>query len=60
MFKGDTILIKGDLQSEMKQVNAESFTQEIHNPNKLIENIEFCPRVLLATSSCICAGLDCS
>ena len=60
IFEGDTILIKGDLESDMKQVNAEKFTEEVHNLDVLIENNEFYPRVLLATSSCIGAGLDSS
>ena len=60
IFEGDTILIKGDLESDMKQVNAEKFTEEVHNPDVLIENNEFYPQVLLATSSCIGAGLDSS
>ena len=60
IFEGDTILIKGDLETELKQVNAERFTEEIHNGDELIEENEFYPYVLIATSSCIGAGLDSS
>ena len=60
IFEGDTLLIIGDLETEVKQVNAERFTEEINNADKLIEENEFYPRVLIATSSCIGTGLDSS
>ena len=60
IFEGDTILIKGDLESDMKRVNAERFTEEVYNPDEILENNDFYPRVLIATSSCIGAGLDSS
>ena len=59
-FEGDTLLIIGDLETEVKQVNAERFTEEVTNADELIEDNEFYPRVLVATSSCIGAGLDSS
>ena len=60
VFEGDTVLIKGDLDPEVKKVNAEKFTEEVINPAEVIEENEFYPRVPIATPSCIGAGLDSS
>ena len=60
IFEGDTILIKGDLEPDMKQVNDEKFIEEVHNPDQFIEDNELYPQVLIGTSSCIGTGLDSS
>ena len=60
LFEGDTVLIIGGLEPEVKLINAQTFTKEIHNAAELIENNEFFPRVLIATSSSIGAGLGLS
>ena len=59
-FEGDTIMINGDMDSEVKLVSATTFTSETNNPRDKIDKNEFYPRVLIATSSCIGAGLDSS
>jgi superfamily II DNA helicase RecQ len=59
-FEGDTIMINGDMESEVKLLSATTFTADIRNPQHLIDNNKFYPRVLIATSSCIGAGLDSS
>jgi hypothetical protein len=59
-IQGDTIIINGDLESEVKLMSATKFTEDVENPNDLIENNKFYPRILVATSSCIGAGLDSS
>ena len=46
LFQGDTVLFVGDLEPEVKLINAQSFTKEVNNPSELIENNEFFPRVL--------------
>ena len=59
-FEGDTIMINGDMESEVKLVSSTTFTSVIENPREKIDKNEFYPRVLIATSSCIGAGLDSS
>ena len=59
-FEGDTIMINGEMESEVKLISATTFTDEATNPRSIIDNNEFYPRVLIATSSCIGAGLDSS
>ena len=54
------MLIVGDLESEVKLINAQTFTQEVHDAAELIENNTFLASVLIATSSSIGAGLDLS
>ena len=59
-FDGDTIMINGEIESEVKLMSATTFTSESNNrPNRDNETV-FNPRVLIATSSCIGAGLDSS
>ena len=59
-FEGDTIMINGDMESEVKLKSATMFTTHINNPRELVDGCKFYPRVLIATSSCIGAGLDSS
>ena len=56
--KGDVIVIYGDLKPEVKFVSAERFTKVIVNPEELVNNNKFYPRILLATAGSIGAGLD--
>jgi superfamily II DNA helicase RecQ len=55
---GDTILINGDLEPEWKFVCTQCFTQIVEHPNQLLEENVYFPRILVATSGCIGAGLD--
>ena len=57
-IKGDVIVIYGDLKPEVKFVSAERFTKIHGNPEELINNNLFYPRILLATAGSIGAGLD--
>ena len=57
-FEGDTIMINGDMESEVKLKSATMFTTHINNPRGLVDDSKFYPRVLIATSSSIGAGLD--
>ena len=57
-IQGDVMIIQGDLQSEVKFVSAEQFTQHIIDPQLLLDRNEYYPRILLATAGCIIAGLD--
>jgi hypothetical protein len=57
-IQGDMIIINGNLESEVNLMSAIKFTEDAENPNELIENNKFYPRVLVATSSCIGPGLD--
>jgi len=59
-FEGDTIMITGEMESEVKLISATTFTTEQSDPRSIIDNNEFYPRILIATSSCIGAGLDSS
>ena len=59
-FEGDTIMINGDMESEVKLMSATTFTSNPSNPRENIDKDVFYPRVLIATSSCIGAGLDSS
>ena len=60
LFKGDTLLIIGDQDPEVKHQSAQKFTMDMSNDaiEDSIKSNEFHPRVLVATSSCIGAGLD--
>jgi superfamily II DNA helicase RecQ len=57
---GDTIVINGDLEAEWKFVSSRKFTTKVANPKKMIDDNKYFPRILIATSGCIGAGLDCS
>ena len=60
-IEGDTILIIGDQDPKVKFASAQQFTSdETNNAQNIIDNNGYIPRVLLATSSCIGAGLDSS
>ena len=59
-FDGDTIIINGELPSEWKLISSQLFTNESSNFREHISNNKFVPRILLATSGCIGAGLDSS
>ena len=55
IIPGDTLLITGNIEPELKLAYTESFT----TPFKQTTQHQFSPRILLATASCIGAGLDC-
>ena len=55
---GDCILVVGKLEKELKQACTESFTSECNLSTDRINEDTFYARILLATSSCIGAGLD--
>ena len=57
-FEGDIILVHGDQELEIKSASIVKFPEERSNPMFAIDNDEFYPRVLVAASSCIGAGLD--
>ena len=59
-FDGDTIIINGELPSEWKLISSQLFTNVSSNFREHISNNKFVPRILLATSGCIGAGLDSS
>ena len=59
-FDGDTMIINGELPSEWKLVSSQLFTSKGSDLIQKIANNEFVPRILLATSGCIGAGLDSS
>ena len=59
-IKGDTILIIGDQEAELKFAYTSLFTNEDYDARvSATENI-LRPRILIGTSGCIGAGLDCS
>ena len=60
VFEGNTIMINGDMESEVKLISATTFTSEATNPRETLDENKYYPRVLIATSSCIGAGLDSS
>ena len=62
LFKGDTMLIIGDQHPEVKHHSAQKFTMEMTSDEvqSALKSNQFHPRVLVATSSCIGAGLDCA
>lgn len=53
-------MITGEMESEVKLVSATEFTAEENDARSIIDRNEFYPRILIATSSCIGAGLDSS
>ena len=57
---GDTIIINGELPSEWKLISSQLFTNKRYNLDEQMANNLFTPRILIATSGCIGAGLDCS
>ena len=57
-IKGDALVINGGLKLEVKFASAERFTRVIDNPEELLNNNLFFPRILLATAGSIDAGLD--
>ena len=57
-IKGGVFVISGDLKPEVKFASAERFTKVIKDPESLITNNEFFPRILLATAGSIGVGLD--
>ena len=57
---GDTLLIKGMLESEWKFKAATMFTTKPLSTSDLVDKNRYYPRILIATASCIGAGLDCS
>ena len=59
-IEGDTIIINGDLESEWKFFSSQKFTETNTNPQTEISNNMYYPRILVATSGCIGAGLDSS
>ena len=59
-IEGDTIIINGDLESEWKFFSAQKFTELTENPKEYVLKNVYYPRILVATSGCIGAGLDSS
>lgn len=59
-ISGDTLAIFGKLDSEVKFISVKEFTKIRDNYDEIIKNGSYFPRVLVATSSCIGAGLDSS
>jgi hypothetical protein len=59
-IKGDTLLINGDLESEWKFFSSQKFTETSLKNCSMINNETYFPRILIATSGCIGAGLDLS
>ena len=57
-LEGDTLIINGELPSEWKLISSQLFTNELTNISEQILKNEYVPRILLATSGCIGAGLD--
>ena len=57
-LRGDTIIINGKCEPEWKLVATQEFSTVHNNPSSLIRNNKFFPRILVATSGCIGAGLD--
>ena len=55
---GDTIVIQGDLELDWKFVSAAEFTKSRTDISAMMENNEYYPRILCATSGCIETGLD--
>ena len=57
-FKGDTMIINGDMYADVKFLSTVEFTTKEENPQELIHNNFHYPCILIATASCICNGLD--
>ena len=56
---GDTLLIKGLLESEWKFKAATMFTAKTESTSELLMHDRYYPRILIATASYIGACLDC-
>ena len=59
-FEGDTMMMNGDMEIEVKLMSTTTFTSNPSDPRENVDNYVFYPRVLIATSSCIRADLDSS
>ena len=59
-IEGDTLLINGDLESEWKFFSSQKFTETSITNRSMINKETYFPRILIATSGCIGAGLDSS
>lgn len=59
-IKGDTFLITGKLDPKVKFATATKFTSKICDPKIAFNTNVIFPRILVATASCIGAGLDSS
>ena len=57
-FKGDTVLVIGDQETELKLAYTVAFTSKLSDRN-ILDDTVFYPRFMLGTSGCIGAGLDC-
>ena len=57
-FQGDSVLVFGGQEPELKFGAACAFTKKVKDLMTLISANDFYPRVLIATSGCIGAGLD--
>ena len=55
---GDTILILGDMESELKFAYTSNFTTQSYNENNYIGENVLKPRILIGTSGCIGAGIN--
>ena len=57
-FKGDTVLVIGDQERELKLAYTVAFTTKLSTEER-IDNSIFYPCIMLGTSGCTDAGLDC-
>ena len=57
-FIGDVMLLYGDQESELKEVNINTLAHKIGSKHELKDNVYY-QRILVETSACIGAGLDC-
>ena len=57
-IKGDSLIIQRDMKSEVKLVSTQMFTKTVCNAEELVNSNSFYPRILMATSGSIGAGLD--
>lgn len=58
-LQGDSLLLTGNIEPKLKLACTNSFTLELVHEKIDFDNI-FTPWILIATASCIGAGLDCS
>ena len=58
-IKGDTVLVIGSQDTELKYAYTTQFTNTKFNDIKSYSSISLCPRFLIGTPGCIGAGLDC-
>lgn len=57
-IRGDALIIQGDMKPNVKILSADMFTKYVDNPEDMILENQFYPRILIVTASSIGAGLD--